>query len=168
MAKPSSTRPLDAGVQLVRFFLITCSNMLTTASCWANVQYVGGLGGGVRGALHPDHSPEVVKAVKDGRIKLTAAGQETFVFPGGNLVFMVDVGPMPDGCFAWVPTPATVIPIEFSMTRATYDAVCGYPEAVIPLEKTAKLVRKKIIFGAVIFVAGKMGYWPQNLNLMPI
>jgi NAD-dependent dihydropyrimidine dehydrogenase PreA subunit len=101
----------------------------------ANVLYVGGLGGGVRGALHPDHSPEVVRAVKDGRIKLTAAGQETFVFPGGNLVFMVDVGQMPDGCFAWVPTPATVIPIEFSMTRATYDAVCGYPEAVIPLEK---------------------------------
>lgn len=36
------------------------------------------------------------------------------------------------------------------------------------LEKTTKLVRKKIIFGAIIFVAGKMGYWPQNLNLMPI
>ena len=101
----------------------------------ANVLYVGGLGGGVRGALHPDHSPEVVKAVKDGRVKLTAAGQETFVYPGGNLIFMVDVGPMPDGSFAWVPTPATVIPIEFSMTRATYDSVCGYPEAVKPLEE---------------------------------
>lgn len=36
------------------------------------------------------------------------------------------------------------------------------------LEKTKKLVRKKIIFGAIIFVAGKMSCWPQNLNLMPI
>jgi len=48
---------------------------------------------------------------------------------------MADVGPMPDGCFVWVPTPATVIPIEFSMTRATYDSVCGYPKTVKPLEK---------------------------------
>jgi ApbE superfamily uncharacterized protein (UPF0280 family) len=36
------------------------------------------------------------------------------------------------------------------------------------LEKTKELVRKKIIFGAIIFVAGEMNYWPQNLNLMPI
>ena len=36
------------------------------------------------------------------------------------------------------------------------------------LEKTTTLVRKKIILGAIIFVAGKMRYWPQDLNLMPI
>ncbi len=99
-----------------------------------NVVYVGGAGGGVRGALHPDHSPEVVRAVMDGRIKLTAAGQKTCVMPGGNLIFSVDVGPMPAGCFAWVPTPATVVPIEFTMTRRTYDQVCGYPQAVKPME----------------------------------
>jgi hypothetical protein len=101
----------------------------------ANVLYVGGVGGGVRGALHPDHPPEVVKAVKDGRIKLTAAGQETFIFPGGNLIFMVDVGKMPDNCFAWVPTPATVVPIEFTMTRDTFTEICGYSDAIKPLEK---------------------------------
>jgi hypothetical protein len=101
----------------------------------ANVLYVGGIGGGVRGALHPDHSPKVVKAIKDGRIKLTAAGQETFIFPGGNLIFMVDVAKMPENCFAWVPTPATVIPIEFTMTKATFNEICGYSDAAKPLEK---------------------------------
>jgi hypothetical protein len=101
----------------------------------AHVLYVGGIGGGVRGALHPDHSPEVVKAIKDGRIKLTAAGQETFIFPGGNLIFMVDVAKMPENCFAWVPTPATVVPIEFTMTKATFTEICGYSDAVKPLEK---------------------------------
>jgi NAD-dependent dihydropyrimidine dehydrogenase PreA subunit len=101
----------------------------------ANVLYVGGIGGGVRGALHPDHSPEVVKAIKNERIKLTAAGQETFIFPGGNLIFMADVAKMPENCFAWVPTPATVVPIEFTMTKATLTEICGYSDAVQPLEK---------------------------------
>jgi ApbE superfamily uncharacterized protein (UPF0280 family) len=36
------------------------------------------------------------------------------------------------------------------------------------LERTTELARKKIISGAVIFVAGKMGYWPKNLNLRPL
>ncbi len=110
-----------------------------------NALYVGGLGGGVRGALHKSHNPEIVKAVRDGRIKLTAGGQPTFIMPGGNLVFMVDVENMPRGCFAWVPTPATVVPIEFSMTRETFDEVCGYPEAVKPLEQVLKEFKHKII-----------------------
>ncbi len=100
----------------------------------ANVLYVGGVGGGVMGALNPDQSPQVAEAVMAGRIKLTAAGQKTCLMPGGNLVFSVDVSPMPDGCFAWVPTPATVVPIEFTMTRQTYDQVCGYPRAIKPME----------------------------------
>jgi len=101
----------------------------------ANAVYVGGIGGGVRGALHPDHSPRVMQAIKAGLIKLTAAGQKTYIMPGGNLVFMVDVGPMPEGCFAWVPTPATVIPIEFSMTKKNYNKICGYSQAVKPLNR---------------------------------
>jgi hypothetical protein len=85
--------------------------------------------------VHPDHSPEVVKAIKDARIKLTAAGQETIILPGGNLIFMVDVAKMPENCFTWVPTPATVVPIEFTMTKATFTEICGYSGAVKPLEK---------------------------------
>ena len=100
-----------------------------------NVLYVGGVGGGVMGALNPDQSPGVAQAVMAGRIRLTAAGRPTCLMPGGNLVFSVDVSRMPEGCFAWVPTPATVVPIEFTMTRETFDQVCGYPRAVKPLDK---------------------------------
>ena len=103
-----------------------------------HVLYVGGAGGGVRGALHPDQTPKVCEAVKQGRIRLTAAGQETFIMPGGNLIFMVDTGKMPKGCFAWVPTPATVVPIEFTMTKRTFDEVCGYPAAVRPLDEVLR------------------------------
>lgn len=104
-----------------------------------NVLFVGGIGGGVRGALHPDQSPKICEAIKQGRIKLTAAGQETFIYPGGNLIFMVDAGKLPSGSFAWAPTPAMVVPIEFTMTKDTFNEICGYPKAVKPMEEVLKM-----------------------------
>lgn len=122
-------QPLPPEVQETLNFMGTYCEPST-----AHVFYVGGIGGGVRGALHPDHPPAICEAIKQGRIKLTAAGQETFVFPGANLIFMVNAGRMPRGCFAWVPTPATVVPLEFTMTKKTFLEITGYPEAVRPLE----------------------------------
>ncbi|MBW1712652.1 MAG: 4Fe-4S binding protein [Deltaproteobacteria bacterium] len=123
-------RPLTEELENLLAFMRGCCQEART-----NVLYVGGVGGGVRGALHPDHSPEVARAVMSGRIRLTAGGQKTCLMPGGNLIFSADVSPMPTGCFAWVPTPATVVPIEFTMTRKTYDQVCGYPRAVKPMDE---------------------------------
>ena len=56
-----------------------------------------------------------------------------YVWPGGGITVMVDVLRMPDD-LGYVPTPALVAPIEFSMSREEYLALGGYEEHIKPLE----------------------------------
>jgi hypothetical protein len=99
-----------------------------------NIIYVGGVGGGVMNILHPTDSPGVLNAIRAGKIKITSGGRSVHMMPGGNLIIEVDTAGMPAGSFAWVPTPATSAPIEFTMTKEVYIDVCGYPDAIRPLE----------------------------------
>ena len=46
---------------------------------------------------------------------------------------MVDVSRMPENAFGYVPTPALVAPIEFTMKLADYAALGGYMDHVRPL-----------------------------------
>ena len=46
---------------------------------------------------------------------------------------LVDVTRMPEGAFGYVPTPALVAPIEFTMALSRYEALGGYLDAVQPL-----------------------------------
>ncbi len=43
---------------------------------------------------------------------------------------MVDVTRLPANAFGYVPTPALVAPIEFTMTRADYEALGGHMSEV--------------------------------------
>jgi hypothetical protein len=45
---------------------------------------------------------------------------------------MVDVEKVMPGAFAWVPTPATVCPIEYTMTLEDYLEMGGHEEAIKP------------------------------------
>ena len=44
----------------------------------------------------------------------------------GGITYMVDVTQMPVGAFGYVPTPALVAPIEFTMRREDYAALGGH------------------------------------------
>jgi hypothetical protein len=46
---------------------------------------------------------------------------------------MVDVTRLPANAFGYVPTPAIVAPIEFTLTLADYAALGGHMDAVRPL-----------------------------------
>ena len=46
---------------------------------------------------------------------------------------MVDVTMMPAGAFGYVPTPALVAPIEFTLKLADYAALGGHMDHVRPL-----------------------------------
>jgi hypothetical protein len=52
------------------------------------------------------------------------------VWPGGGITFMVDVTRLPRNAFGYVPTPALVAPIEFTMRREDYAALGGHVSAV--------------------------------------
>ena len=47
---------------------------------------------------------------------------------------MVDVLAMPDNSFGYVPTPALVLPIEFTMPLSDYAAMGGHMASVVRLE----------------------------------
>ena len=50
---------------------------------------------------------------------------------------MADVSRMPQNAFGYVPTPALVAPIEFTLRLADYAALGGYTEHVRPLSAVA-------------------------------
>ena len=55
------------------------------------------------------------------------------ILPGGGINFMVDAGKVVDHGFTWVPTPATVAPVEYTMTRADYEAIGGHMDQIKPV-----------------------------------
>ena len=51
---------------------------------------------------------------------------------------MVDVSRMPDNAFGYVPTPALVAPIEFTLKIDDYSSLGGYMDRVRPLSSLMK------------------------------
>ena len=47
---------------------------------------------------------------------------------------MVDVNEMPDNSFGYVPTPALVAPIEFTLPAERYEEMGGYVDRIRALE----------------------------------
>ena len=90
-----------------------------------SVLYCGGTGGSARGGVC--HSPiAITEAVHAGKAHMTIGGAEPFVYPGGGINFMVDTGKVVAKAFTWVPTPATVAPVEYTMTLEDYKAIHGH------------------------------------------
>jgi hypothetical protein len=75
--------------------------------------------------------------VRDALTRVTCGGAPVYVWPGGGITFMVDVIRMPQNAFGYVPTPALVAPIEFTLRLADYAALGGYVENVRPLSSIA-------------------------------
>ena len=64
---------------------------------------------------------------------MTAGGAPVVVWPGRGITFMVDVMLLPDNAFGYVPTPAIVAPIEFTMRLDDYAALGGHVDQVRPV-----------------------------------
>ena len=52
-----------------------------------------------------------------GKAHLTIGGAPAYVYPGGGINFIVDTAKVVNHAFTWVPTPATVAPVEYTMTK---------------------------------------------------
>jgi hypothetical protein len=77
--------------------------------------------------------------------RVTCGGAPTYVWPGGGITLMVDVTTMPESCFGYVPTPAIVAPIEFTLRLDDYGAIGGHVNAVRRVEEIAEVDRLKTI-----------------------
>ncbi len=95
--------------------------------------YVAGVGGSARAGV-ARYPLRLTRAVHASQANLTCGGAPVFVLPGGGITFMVDVEQVCLGAFSWVPTPATVAPIEYTMRLEDYEAMGGHVEAIKPFK----------------------------------
>jgi hypothetical protein len=96
------------------------------------VMFMGGAGGSLRAGV-TENPVKLTHSVRDALTRVTCGGAPVYVWPGGGITFMADVTRMPQNAFGYVPTPALVAPIEFTMKLADYAALGGYMESVRPL-----------------------------------
>ncbi len=101
----------------------TCENSRASAI------YCGGSGGSARAGV-TKHPIRLTYAVHSNKARLTVGGAPTFILPGGGINFMVDVEKVMPGAFSWTPTPATICPIEYTMTLEDYMKMGGHEEAI--------------------------------------
>jgi len=75
----------------------------------------------------------LTRSVRDALTRVTSGGAPVYIWPGGGITFMVDVSRMPENAFGYVPTPALVAPIEFTLKLDDYKNLGGYADQVRPL-----------------------------------
>lgn len=96
--------------------------------------YVGGAGGSARAGV-TSLPLGLTEAIHQGVARLTVGGAPAFIYPGGGITFAVDVERVPGQAFSWIPTPATVAPIEYTMERKVYEEMGGHVEYIRPLKE---------------------------------
>jgi hypothetical protein len=106
------------------------------------VLFMGGAGGSLRAGV-TENPVRLTRSVKDALTTVTAGGAPVYVWPGGGITFMVDVTLLPENCFGYVPTPAIVAPIEFTLRLSDYAALGGHMDHVRPLEEVRREQGKK-------------------------
>jgi hypothetical protein len=120
--------PLPSAVKDIRDLIAENKEpSLTTAV------YMGGCGGSARAGV-TGNPLKLNKAVHGGRARLSIGGAPAFVLPGGGINFMVDVSRMMWRSFSWTPSPAVVVPIEYTMTEETYHDLGGHKRSLLLLD----------------------------------
>jgi len=103
-----------------------CEPALTT------VLFMGGAGGSLRAGV-TENPVRLTESVKRKLTRVTCGGAPAYIWPGGGITFMVDVTRMPENAFGYVPTPALVAPIEFTLKKDDYAVLGGHVDYVRPL-----------------------------------
>jgi len=99
-----------------------------------SVLFMAGAGGSLRAGV-TDNPVRLTRSVRQALTTVTAGGAPVTVWPGGGITFMVDVTLMPENSFGYVPTPAIVAPIEFTLRLDDYAALGGHVGEVRRLDE---------------------------------
>lgn len=98
-----------------------------------SVLFMGGAGGSLRSGV-TENPVRLTNSVKDALTTVTCGGAQSYIWPGGGITLMADVMDMPENAFGYVPTPALVAPIEFTLRLDDYLALGGHAASVRPVE----------------------------------
>jgi hypothetical protein len=98
-----------------------------------SVLFMAGAGGSLRAGV-TGNPVRLTRSVRQEITRVTSGGAPVHVWPGGGITYMVDVTTMPAKSFGYVPTPALVAPLEFTMPRDAFAAMGGHVDHIRPLE----------------------------------
>ena len=113
-----------------------------------SVLFMAGAGGSLRSGV-TEHPVGLTHSVQKSLTYVSCGGAPVYIWPGGGITFMADVTRMPKYAFGYVPTPALVAPIEFTMRAEDYRKLGGHMDYVMPLSEA---------------MSGKTG--PQNDHIL--
>lgn len=97
-----------------------------------SVMFMGGAGGSLRAGV-TSNPVRLTQSVKAALTRVTCGGASAYVWPGGGITVMADVMQMPANSFGYVPTPALVAPIEFTLRLSDYADLGGHVDHVQPV-----------------------------------
>jgi len=103
--------------------------------------YVGGAGGSARAGV-TKIPVKLNQAIHQNRARLTVGGAPTYILPGGGITFLVDVEKVMVRAFTYVPTPATVVPLEYTMRLEEYLEIGGHKEKIRRLRDVLKEIKR--------------------------
>ncbi len=98
-----------------------------------SVLFMAGAGGSLRAGV-TENPILLTQSVQRGETRVTMGGAPVHVWPGGGITIMADVAQMPKGSFGYVPTPAIVAPIEFTLPRSLYLILGGHAGDIVRVE----------------------------------
>jgi 6-hydroxynicotinate reductase len=102
-----------------------------------SVLFMAGAGGSLRAGV-TENPILLTRSVAKGETRVTMGGAPVTVWPGGGITIMVDVTRMPSEAFGFVPTPAIVAPIEFTLPRALYEDLGGHTADIVGIDDVIK------------------------------
>jgi hypothetical protein len=97
------------------------------------VLFMAGAGGSLRAGV-TENPVLLTRSVAKGETRVTMGGAPVYVWPGGGITVMADVTRLPKNAFGYVPTPAIVAPIEFTLPRAFYERLGGHVSDIVSIE----------------------------------
>lgn len=112
-----------------------------------SVLFMGGAGGSLRAGV-TENPVRLTMSVRESLTRVTCGGAPVYIWPGGGITFMADVMGTPEEAFGYVPTPALVAPIEFTLPRENYERLGGHLEHIRPVESVMTPEIRKVETGA--------------------
>jgi hypothetical protein len=104
------------------------------------VMFMAGAGGSLRAGV-TENPVLLTRSVQSGQTRVTMGGAPAYLWPGGGITVMVDVTRLPKNAFGYVPTPAIVAPLEFTLPRDLYLATGGHAEEIVAVEEVVNTYR---------------------------
>jgi hypothetical protein len=126
--RPVPMAPPDAVMRTVERIGENCEPALTS------ILFMAGAGGSLRAGV-TENPVLLTREVQASLVRVTIGGAPCMLWPGGGITIMADVLRVPDGAFGYVPTPALVAPIEFTLRADLYARLGGHVDHAVPLER---------------------------------